>query len=203
MIYLVTGIGTDVGKTVVAAILAKALDATYWKPIQAGDLKNSDSIKVHSYTKCPVIPELFKLSQPMSPHAAAEIDGIEIDVNEIEIPEVVGDLVIEGAGGIMVPINTKGETFLDLFEKWNQPILVVSRHYLGSINHTLLTVESIMNRGLSIEGIIFVGDKNPTTESIIETSTNCKIIGRIPLTTIIDSNFIEEQAANLLATWKR
>lgn len=203
MIYLVTGIGTDVGKTVVSAILTKALDATYWKPIQAGDLQNSDSIKVKSLAGCNVIPELYRLSRPMSPHAAAEIDGLKINLADIQIPQVKGNLVIEGAGGIMVPINNKGETFLELFEQWNQPIIVVSRHYLGSINHTLLTIESIRNKGLMIEGIIFVGDASPTSESIIATCTECRIIGRIPWTDSIDANFIEIQASNLLTTWKR
>lgn len=140
--YVITGIGTDVGKTVVSSILAEALKASYWKPIQAGDLDNSDSIKVNRFTdSVRVLEEVFRLSEPMSPHAAAEIDGVEITKDDLSLPEVEGNLIVEGAGGIMVPVNSKGLTFADLIEHWNLPTIVVSRHYLGSINHTLMTVE--------------------------------------------------------------
>lgn len=203
MVYLVTGIGTDVGKTVVASIISKALNATYWKPVQAGDLSNSDSIKVQSLTGCQVIPEKFKLSAPMSPHAAADIDDISIRVDDFEIPVTNGDLVIEGAGGIMVPLNNEGETFLDLFMKFDQPVIIVSRNYLGSINHTLMTVECIKQKGLTIEGIIFVGEENSSTESIIGKMTKCKILGRIPMVEELNRQFIEEEATKLLVSWER
>ena len=195
--FVVTGIGTDVGKTVVSAILAEALQATYWKPIQAGDLDNSDSIKISSLTeKVNVLPEAFRLSQPMSPHAAAQIDGIRIDSSDLVIPEVKGSLVIEGAGGLMVPINTEGLTYADLFQRWELPVIVVSRHYLGSINHTLMTVEVLKTRRISIMGIIFVGDENQDTESIILKSSGLKMLARIPLIDRVNKAFIKEQAAS-------
>ena len=140
--YVITGIGTDVGKTVVSAIISEALEAHYWKPIQAGDLDNSDSLKIAEYTeKVKVLAEGYRLSQPMSPHAAAEIDGVEIQRSDLKLPEVSGNLIVEGAGGLMVPVNNDGLTFADLIEDWNLPTIVVSRHYLGSINHSLLTAE--------------------------------------------------------------
>ena len=154
--FVITGIGTDVGKTVVSSILAEALKASYWKPVQAGDLDNSDSIKVAAYTEnVSVLEEGFRLSQPMSPHAAAKIDGVSIELEDLKVPEVSGNLIIEGAGGLMVPLNSKGLTYIDVFENWQLPTIVVSRHYLGSINHTLLTIEVLNSRGIEIEGIVF------------------------------------------------
>jgi len=193
--FVITGIGTDVGKTVVSSILAEALKATYWKPIQAGDLDNSDSIKVNGFTdNVTVLPETFRLSEPMSPHAAAEIDGVEITKEDLNIPEVEGNLIVEGAGGIMVPVNSNGLTFADLIEHWNLPTIVVSRHYLGSINHTLLTIEVLQNRGVAIEGIVFVGDENKATEEIILKSTGVKFLARIPMAEELNKPFVLGQA---------
>ena len=194
--YIITGIGTDIGKTVVSAIIAQALKANYWKPIQAGELENSDSIKVFNWTEddVTVLPEAFRLTQPMSPHAAAKYDGLKIDRESITFPEVDGNLIIEGAGGIMVPINNDGLLFIDLFAEWNLPLIIVSRHYIGSINHTLLTVEALKRRNILIEGIIFVGDENKETETIILEITQCKMITRIPLVEEVNTSFIQEQA---------
>jgi dethiobiotin synthetase len=197
MKLVVTGIGTDVGKTVVSSILAEALKASYWKPVQAGDLDNSDSIKVDRYTEnVTILPEAFKLTEPMSPHAAAEIDGISISSSDISIPNVEGNLVIEGAGGLMVPINSNGLTYADLFEKWKLPTVVVSRHYLGSINHTLMTIEVLKSRGVEIAGLIFVGEENKGTESIILKTTGVKMIARIPIADEVNEEFIKSQAAS-------
>jgi len=194
--FIITGIGTDIGKTVVSAIITQTLDAAYWKPIQAGDLENSDSIKVQNWTTDSVIilPEKFRLSQPMSPHAAAEIDGVEITKEAFQLPLVERNLVVEGAGGLMVPLNNKGMLLIDLFEEWNLPVIVVSRHYVGSINHTLLTVEALKNRKINIEGIVFVGDENKATESFILNYTDLKMIARIPLTNKVNPEFIQNQA---------
>ncbi|MFT6501702.1 MAG: dethiobiotin synthetase [Crocinitomicaceae bacterium] len=197
--FVITGIGTDVGKTVVSSIIAEALKASYWKPIQAGDLDNSDSIKVNRFTdNVTVLPEAFRLSEPMSPHAAAEVDGVEIAIDDLNIPEVEGNLIIEGAGGIMVPVNSNGLTFADLIEQWKLPTIVVSRHYLGSINHTLLTVEVLQSRGVTIEGLVFVGDENKATEEIILKSTGVKFLARIPMAEELNKAFVLEQA-DLLA----
>lgn len=193
--FVITGIGTDVGKTVVSSIISEALKASYWKPIQAGDLDNSDSIKVNRFTdNVTVLSEAFQLSEPMSPHAAAEIDGVEITIEDLNIPEVDGNLIIEGAGGIMVPVNSNGLTFADLIEYWNLPTIVVSRHYLGSINHTLMTIEVLQNRGVKIEGLVFVGNENKATEEIILKSTGVKFLARIPMAEVLNKGFVLEQA---------
>ena len=197
--FIVTGIGTDIGKTVVSSILAEALKAKYWKPVQAGDLDNSDSIKIKKWCSesVQVLPEAFRLSQPLSPHSAAEIDNIKITANDLVLPEVDGNFILEGAGGIMVPLNQEGLLFVDLIPIWNLPVILVSRHYLGSINHTLLTAEILQNRGAKIEGVIFVGDENKSTESIILSKTKLKLIARIPITEEITSEFIKDQSKKI------
>lgn len=193
--YVITGIGTEVGKTVVSAIVAESLSATYWKPVQAGDLALSDSIKIMTYTSnVSVLQEAFRLNSPMSPHAAAEKDGVKISLDDLQIPRVDGNLIIEGAGGLMVPINNDGLLYIDAFEKWGLPVIVVSRHYLGSINHSLLTIEMLKNRGCQIEGIVFVGDENRTTEEAILKCSGVKMLARIPLADKVDRSFIAEQA---------
>ena len=197
--FIVTGIGTDIGKTVVSSILSEALKATYWKPVQAGDLDNSDSLKIKKWCSesVQVLPEVFRLSQPLSPHSAAEIDNIKITANDLVLPEVDGNFILEGAGGIMVPLNQEGLLFVDLIPIWNLPVILVSRHYLGSINHTLLTAEILQNRGAKIEGVIFVGDENKSTESIILSKTKLKLIARIPIVEEITSEFIKDQAKKI------
>ena len=196
--FAITGIGTDVGKTVVSAILSEALHATYWKPVQAGDLNNSDSIKVNTLTSNVAFhPEAFKLSEPISPHAAANSDGVSIHLSDLNLPEIDGNLIVEGAGGLMVPLNDQGLTFSDVIESWKLPTILVSRHYLGSINHSLLTAEVLRYKGILVEGIIFVGAENKATEEIILKATGLKNIARIPLTETLDKNFIAEQAAQI------
>lgn len=192
--YIITGIGTEVGKTVVSAIVSEALRANYWKPVQAGDLDFSDSMKVDAWTdNVNILEERYRLKTPMSPHAAADIDGISIASHDFQVPDV-NPLVIEGAGGLMVPLNQTGLTYLDVFQKWNLPVILVSRHYLGSINHTLMSVDALKQRGMEIKGIIFVGDEHPTTESIILKSTGLPMIIRIPMTDEVNKDFVMEQA---------
>lgn len=196
--FVITGIGTDVGKTVVSAIVAEALQATYWKPVQAGDLDNSDSIKVQRWTQnVKVLPEAFRLNQPMSPHAAAALDEIDISLEQLILTEFDGNLIVEGAGGVLVPINSNGLVFADLFAHWNLPVIVVSRHYLGSINHTLLTVELLKSRGIEIEGIIFNGEENLATEDIIVSISGAKKLGRIPIAAEVNQEFVLQQAEQL------
>ena len=197
--YIVTGVGTDIGKTVVSSILAQVLKATYWKPVQAGDLDNSDSLKVKKWCDedVTVLTEVFTLSQPMSPHAAAKIDGVEITLDQFVLPKIDGNLIIEGAGGIMVPLNQEGLLFLDLIEKWKLPVILVSRHYLGSINHTLMTAEILKNKNCKVEGIVFVGDNNPSTEEIILKKTKLSFLFRVPLTEVVNKEFIQEQALTI------
>ncbi len=201
---VITGIGTDVGKTVVSAIFAEALEAAYWKPVQAGDLENSDSIKIQRWTtKTEVLPEAFRLNEPMSPHAAAALDGIEIHAAHLHLPETDRSLIIEGAGGLMVPLNDEGLTYADVFHRWMLPVVVVSRHYLGSINHTLLTVEVLTKRGIPIEGLVFVGSENQATERIIVSQTGLPVIARIPMTEEVNATFISEQATLLAELMKQ
>lgn len=195
MKLFITGIGTDVGKTVAAAIITQALEADYWKPIQAGDLDNSDSHKVKAYVsnqKTVFHPNSYALHTPASPHYAAEIDGITIDLTQIKEPVTENHLVIEGAGGILVPLNTT-DTIVDLIQP-DYKVIVVSRHYLGSINHTLLTIEALQNRNIAVAGIVFSGDENQATESIILSKTGLKCIGRIDQEPYFDANVIAEYA---------
>ncbi|TDW50393.1 dethiobiotin synthetase [Flavobacterium sp. 270] len=195
MKIFVTGISTDVGKTVTSAIVVEALEADYWKPVQAGDLDNSDSHKIKSKisnTKTHIFENSYKLNTPASPHLAAEIDGIRIDLNKIEEPKTNNHLVIEGAGGIFVPLN-ETDSIIDLIQP-DYKVIVVSRHYLGSINHTLLTIEAIRNRGLEVAGIIFSGSENKSTEDLILNKTKVKCIGRIDEEPYFDQNVIREYA---------
>jgi len=179
--YFITGIGTDVGKTVAASIITEALESDYWKPIQAGDLDQSDTLKVKGLvgnTKTVFHTEAYRLNHPMSPHAAAERDGVEINLQNIKLPTTQNHLVVEGAGGLLVPLNKK-ETILDLMSQLNCEVILVSRHYLGSINHTLMSIELLKQKGLSIKGILFNGAENKDTESIITDMTGVNVLGRI------------------------
>lgn len=196
----ITGIGTDVGKTIASAIVTEALEADYWKPIQAGELENSDTHTVKtlvSNSKTHFHPNAFALKTPMSPHAAAEIDGIEISTKKIQRPKTENTLVIEGAGGILVPISSS-ETIADLIRPEDRVILV-SRHYLGSINHTLLSVEALRMRHLNCAGIIFSGREHPTTENIIQEMTQLPVIGRIEEEPHFDNETIKKYAAKFKA----
>ena len=191
MKLFITGIGTDVGKTIASAIIVEALQADYWKPIQAGDLNNSDSHKVKSLVsndKSQFHENSYKLNTPASPHLAAQLDGISIDLKQIAEPKTKNNLVIEGAGGILVPLNDK-DCIVDLIQK-DYKVIVVSRHYLGSINHTLLTIEALQNRKITVAGIIFSGDENKATEEIILEKTSAKLIGRIDNEPYFDANVI-------------
>lgn len=198
-ILFISGIGTDVGKTVVSAIVSEALSANYWKPVQAGDLDNSDSIKVRSYTseKVNVLTEKYRLNTPMSPHGAAEIDGAEIILTDFDVPEFKGKLVIEGAGGLIVPLNNNGLSSLDVLQIKRWPTILVSRHYLGSINHTLMSIEVMKKRQIPVLGIIFVGDENASSEKIIEKIGGIKTLARIPMAAEVNQQFISDQAQKL------
>lgn len=178
--YFITGIGTEIGKTIVSAIVTEALQADYWKPIQAGDLHYSDTHKVKEFvsnSQTVFHPNSFSLKTPMSPHAAAKIDGVEITAAKIIEPQTQNDLVIEGAGGLLVPVNDT-ETIADLI-KPDHKVIVVSRHYLGSINHTLLTIEALKTRNLNCIGIIFNGEENKSTEEVIQKMTGLPVLLRI------------------------
>lgn len=201
--YFVTGIGTDVGKTLVSSIVVEALHADYWKPVQSGDLEFSDTDKVKALVSNPTttyFDNSYALKTPMSPHAAAEIDGVEIDLKAIQRPQTERPLVIEGAGGLLVPLNQK-DTIVDLIDK-NDKVILVSRHYLGSINHTLLSIAYLKQKGFNSIGLIFSGNEHPTTEQIVLSKTNVKFIGRVEeeqeITPEVISKYARQFKTNLL-----
>lgn len=181
-IYFVTGIGTEIGKTICSSIVVEKLNADYWKPIQSGDLDDSDTLKVKKLISNEVSkfhPEAYCLTHPFSPHYAAELDGVEIDMEKITIPKTENNLIIEGAGGLMVPLNQR-DLMIDLIKKLEVEVILISKNYLGSINHTLLTVEALISRNIPIKGIIFNGLKNEASERIILKRTKLKFLGHIP-----------------------
>ena len=195
MKLFITGIGTDVGKTIASAIVTEALEADYWKPIQAGDLHDSDTHKVKSYisnNKSIFFDNSSALNTPASPHYAAAVDNIILNLKNIVEPVTQNHLVVEGAGGLLVPLN-EIDCVIDLIQP-DYKVIVVSRHYLGSINHTLLTIEALQNRNIKIAGIIFNGNENKATESIILSKSNLKFIGRIEDEPYFDKNVVKEYA---------
>lgn len=196
--YFVTGIGTGVGKTVCSAILCEALGADYWKPLQAGDLSNSDTITVKSLIsnkQCEFHNEAYQLPYAMSPHASAKKAGVEINTDLIQVPQTSNKLIIEGAGGLMVPV-TDTKLYINLIKQFNAEVILVSQNYLGSINHTLLSAESLFYRGIPVAGIVFNGDENIETESVILNMTGLRMLGRIPTTKTITKAFIKKTAAS-------
>lgn len=178
---IVAGIGTEIGKTVASAILVEALRADYWKPIQSGALDDSDTETVRQLitnTKSRFHPEAYRLTQPLSPHAAAELDGVRIDLARMIPPSTDNALIIELAGGLMVPLNDR-DLNLDWVQRLGLPVVLVSRNYLGSINHTLLSAEVCRSRNVPVLGILFNGPTVPATETFIITYTGLPCIGRI------------------------
>lgn len=195
MKLFITGIGTDVGKTIASAIITEALQADYWKPIQAGDLATSDSHQIAqliSNTKTRIYANSYSLTTPASPHYAAAVDGIVIKPENIIEPSTENHLVIEGAGGLLVPLNDT--TAIADIVKPDYKVLLVSRHYLGSINHTLLTIEVLKYRKIAIAGIIFNGEHNKPTEEIILKMTGAKMLGRIEPEPYFDKSVISDYA---------
>ena len=178
---IVAGIGTEIGKTVASAVLVEALNADYWKPIQSGGLDDSDTDAVKRLIRNPVStfhPEAYRLTQPLSPHAAAEIDKVAIELNKIKAPETDNALVVELAGGLMVPLNNH-HLNIDLIQELGWPVVLVSKNYLGSINHTLLSVDACRTRNIPLLGILFNGETVTATESFILHYTGLPCVGRI------------------------
>lgn len=197
---IVAGIGTGIGKTFIATILAEAMGADYWKPVQAGslDYTDSDFVRQHiSNAQSFIHPEAYRLSMPMSPHAAASIDGVEIEAARLSIPATNNRMVIEPAGGIMVPLS-QHLLNIDMIEKWDLPVILVSRNYLGSINHSLLTVAALQQRKVRILGIIFNGEENRYTQDIIIHYTGLACIGHTREEENIDSKIVKHYASELM-----
>jgi dethiobiotin synthetase len=178
MRLVVTGTDTGIGKTVFAAALTRALGAAYWKPIQSGLLDGADGETVAALGVERVLPEAYRLTEPLSPHRAAELDDVTIDPAKLAPP--AGDpLVIEGAGGVLVPV-TRDLLYADVFARWGLPVVLVARTGLGTINHSLLSVEALRARGVAIHGIAFVGDANEDNEATICAMAKVKRLGRLP-----------------------
>jgi dethiobiotin synthetase len=175
----VTGTDTGIGKTVVAAALAQALGARYWKPVQAGLDEGTDRDTVAALSGQEVLPEAYRLLTPCSPHQAAAIDGVMIDAARLGLPGGDGPLVVEGAGGVLVPLR-EDLLYADLFARWNLPVVLVARTALGTINHSLLSLEALRARGVPIAGIAFVGDENAETERVICAIGQVRRLGRLP-----------------------
>jgi dethiobiotin synthetase len=192
----VTGIGTDIGKTVVSAVLVEALKADYWKPVQTGSFFSRDTVEVKriiTNTKSQFHPESYLLKQPMSPHAAAELEGVEIQMDQINLPETSNHLVIEGAGGLMVPLN-RNYFMIDLIQKFDAEVILVVKNYLGSINHTLLSIDVLKSRGLKIMGIVINEEPHALSENIILQYSGLKLLGRIEKEGMIKKEVIEKYA---------
>lgn len=180
--YVVTGTDTGVGKTIVAAALTGFLAASYWKPVQAGLEEESDSAAVARLSgrgAAAILPEAYRLTTPCSPHEAARIDGVTIDPSRLALPDGDGPLVVEGAGGVLVPLS---DTLLyaDQFARWALPVILVARTALGTINHSLLSLEALRARGVAAHGIVFVGDENSASENAICGIGQVTRLGRLP-----------------------
>jgi dethiobiotin synthetase len=179
---VVTGTDTDIGKTVFAAGLAGALDASYWKPVQAGTAPEGDSetaARLSGLSPDRILPEAYRLTTPASPHLAARIDGVEIALDRLGLPQVDGPLVAEGAGGLLVPIS-ETLTMADLFAHWRVPAILCARTGLGTINHSLLSIEALKARGIPIAGIAFIGEPHGENERIVPAMGGVRSLGRLP-----------------------
>ncbi|NTW32786.1 MAG: dethiobiotin synthase [Bacteroidetes bacterium] len=194
--YFVTGIGTGVGKTVVSAIFTESLEADYWKPIQAGGLEHTDTDIVKnliSNTKSKFHPETYRLKHPASPHYSAFLENIKIQESNIIKPKTNNNLIIEGAGGLMVPLNNNF-MIVDLIKQLNAEVVLVSGNYLGSINHTLLSVEALKNRSVPIKGIVFCGEINEASEDFILKYTGLPFILRVGYENLFSKTVIRKYA---------
>lgn len=178
--FFVTAIGTDSGKTLFSAILTEALKAVYWKPVQSGKPADSDTVrKLISNEHSVILSERHFLETPASPHAAADIDGVQINLRDFSLPDTDGShLVVEGAGGILVPLNWQ-DTMADLMLHLNIPVILVSNLYLGNINHTLLSYEFLKKAGIPVFGLVFNGPSNPSSEEVILKMTGLPLLLKI------------------------
>ena len=198
---VVAGIGTEIGKTVGASIICEALHADYWKPIQAGDLDLTDAMKVKSWLsnkESKIHPEAFRLNHPLSPHAAAALDDVKITPESIQLPETTNNLVIEMAGGLMVPL-TKDYLYIDWVKASKCPVILISCYYLGSINHTLMSWEVLQKYEIPVLGIIFNGKKNLSSHDVILHRTQVRCLLEINKEKKINKEIIQRYARKLSA----
>ncbi len=187
--FVVTGTDTGIGKTVIAAALTGYLGATYWKPVQAGLDDETDSMAVARLSglgQAAVLPEAYRLVTACSPHQAAAIDGVVIDPARLALPDVQGSLVVEGAGGVLVPLGP-GLVYADMFRRWGLPVVLVARTALGTINHSLLSLEALRARAIAVAGIAFVGATNPESERVICAEGKVRRLGCLPMLDPLDA----------------
>lgn len=203
--YIVTGTDTGVGKTVFAAGLAGHLRARYWKPVQSGleDASDSELAAQLSGGRARILPEGYRLTEPLSPHESARLDGVTIDPARLALPEGEGPLVVEGAGGVLVPLTDSLLT-IEVFAQWGLPAIVVARTTLGTINHSLLTLEALKARGVPVAGVAFSGEANPASEKAIIGYGKVPHLGRLPRLDPLDAaslarTFAENIRTDLLA----
>ena len=201
MNYFVTGIDTDSGKTFVSAILCEALKADYWKPVQAGIPADSEIITgLVSNPTLVIHPETFFLKTPASPHAAAKLDGVEIRLADFKLPETTNNLIIEGAGGCLVPLDEQNFV-IELARQFSAEVVLTADLYLGSINHTLLTINELKRRTLNVKGIIFNGEPNSESERIILQHAQLPCLLRIVREKALTKEITKKYAAQLLSNW--
>lgn len=195
---IVAGIGTEVGKTVISAILCEVLGARYWKPIASGSEDGpAESVVVSrliSNGAQRIFSERYLLRKSLSPHVAAALEGVEVSLEDFSLPVCDAPLVVELAGGVMVPLNDRA-TNLDLIKRLGLPVVLVSRHYLGSINHTLLTLFALRSHNIPVKGVVFNGEELPDTERIITTMGDVSVIGRVPSFGEVSLSSLSEFAA--------
>lgn len=192
----ITGIGTDIGKTIVSAVVVEALQADYWKPIQSGGLDYTDTERVRnliSNPKSQFHPEQYLFKFPVSPHLAAAMSETSIATATLIPPVTKNHLVIEGAGGLMVPLNGNF-LMLDLIKQLDATVILVSKHYLGSINHTLLTASVLQSNNIPVAGIIFNGNEHLDSETAILNYTQLPLLGKVAFTEVIDKSFVKRHA---------
>lgn len=188
MKIFITGTGTDIGKTIVSSWICAHTGYDYFKPIQSGDLDNTDSDKVERLAAVKVHKEIYRFSNPLSPHIASKLENISIDIQKIKLPKS-NNLIIEGAGGVLVPINQENYV-IDIIKKFASPVIIVASTNLGTINHTLLTIEALRKRSIEILGVIMYGDENIENNLSIANYGKIEILGHLPIVDNLSKNFL-------------
>lgn len=191
--FIVSGTDTGIGKTVISAMLTLGCDGCYWKPLQSGTADGTDRERVKTLTGLPderLLPEAYILSQPLSPHRAAELDQTEVDVKKLVLPYTDRMLIVEGAGGLLVPL-TRQTLQIEIFKSWKLPLILCARTGLGTINHTLLSLEALRQRGIPLHGLIFIGPDNPDNIRTIAEYSGARVLGHMPPLDMLDRAALE------------
>jgi dethiobiotin synthetase len=196
--FIITGTDTGIGKTIFAAALAQAVGAAYWKPVQAGLDRETDTqivARLTGHASGLFIPEAYRLTLPASPHAAAAHENISIDPEKLKLPCIEGSLIVEGAGGVLVPLK-RDLAFADVFARWNKPVVLCARTALGTINHTLLSLEALRFRNVPVHGVVFIGDEESETIATIAKIGRIKVLGRLPFLAQVNGELLSQAFSN-------